>query len=83
VRRYKVNFTPDIVYGGASYDAVWGAQGSGIFAFSDLLGNHQLSIFTNLQFDLQNSNYALLMPTCLNALITASVLTTRRASWVF
>ncbi|MFQ3609396.1 MAG: DPP IV N-terminal domain-containing protein [Chloroherpetonaceae bacterium] len=59
VRRYKVNFTPDIVYGGASYDAVWGAQGSGIFAFSDLLGNHQLSVFTNLQFDLQNSNYGI------------------------
>lgn len=59
VRRYKVNFSPDIVYGGASYDAVWGAQGSGIFAFSDLLGNHQISVFTNLQFDLQNSNYGI------------------------
>jgi hypothetical protein len=59
VRRYKLNFTPDIVYGGASYDAVWGAQGSGIFSFSDLLGNHQISIFTNLQFDLQNSNYGI------------------------
>ncbi|MCS6988350.1 MAG: DPP IV N-terminal domain-containing protein [Chloroherpetonaceae bacterium] len=59
VRKYKVNFSPDIVYGGASYDAVWGAQGSGIFAFSDLLGNHQISVFTNLQFDLQNSNYGI------------------------
>ena len=59
VRRYKVNFTPDLIYGGASYDAIWGAQGSGIFAFSDLLGNHQLSVFTNLQFDLQNSNYGI------------------------
>jgi Tol biopolymer transport system component len=59
VKRYRVNFSPDIVYGGAGYDAVWGAQGSGIFAFSDLLGNHQLVLTTNLQFDLQNSNYGI------------------------
>ncbi|MFN3426994.1 MAG: peptidase MA family metallohydrolase [Candidatus Thermochlorobacter sp.] len=59
VKRYRLSFSPDIVYGGAGYDAIWGARGSGIFAFSDLLGNHQLSIFTNLQFDLQNSDYGI------------------------
>ncbi|MCS7212247.1 MAG: peptidase MA family metallohydrolase [Chloroherpetonaceae bacterium] len=59
VKRYRLSFTPDIVYGGAGYDAIWGARGSGIFAFSDLLGNHQISIFTNLQFDLQNSDYGI------------------------
>ncbi|MDX2129779.1 MAG: hypothetical protein SFU91_12165 [Chloroherpetonaceae bacterium] len=58
-RRYKLNFSPDIIYGGAGIDGIWGAQGSALFAFSDLLGDHQLSIFTNLQFDLQNSNYGL------------------------
>jgi WD40 repeat protein len=59
VKRYRLSFSPDIVYGGAGYDAIWGARGSGIFAFSDLLGNHQISIFTNLQIDLQNSDYGI------------------------
>ncbi len=59
VKKYRLNFSPDIVYGGAGYDAIWGARGSGIFAFSDLLGNHQLSLYTNLQFDLQNSDYGI------------------------
>jgi hypothetical protein len=59
VKRYRLSFSPDIVYGGAGYDAIWGARGSGVFAFSDLLGNHQLIIFTNLQFDLQNSDYGI------------------------
>lgn len=59
VRRYKLSFSPDIVYGGAGYSALYGAQGSAVFAFSDLLGNHQISVSTNLQLDLRNSNYGL------------------------
>ncbi|ACF15077.1 WD40 domain protein beta Propeller [Chloroherpeton thalassium ATCC 35110] len=59
VRKYKLSFTPDIVYGNAQYDALYGARGAAVFAFSDLMGDHNLTIFTNLQLDLQNSDYGL------------------------
>ncbi|MBC8044342.1 MAG: PD40 domain-containing protein [Rhizobacter sp.] len=59
VRKYKLSFSPDIVYGQAGYSAFYGAQGSAVFSFSDLLGNHQIFLSTNLQLDLRNSNYAL------------------------
>jgi len=59
VRKYKLSFTPDIVYGNAQYDALYGARGAAVFAFSDLMGDHNLTLFTNLQLDLQNSDYGL------------------------
>ncbi|NTW49214.1 MAG: hypothetical protein HGB19_05680, partial [Chlorobiales bacterium] len=51
VKPYKLSFSPDIIYGNAQYDALFGASGSALFSFSDLMGNHQIALFTNLQID--------------------------------
>ena len=59
VNKYKLNFSPDIVYGNAGYNTFYGIQGSTVMAFSDLLGNHQFYLLTNLLFDLKNSDYAI------------------------
>ena len=59
VNKYKLNFTPDIIYGNAGYDTFYGVTGSTIMAFSDLLGDHQIVFATNLLLDLKNSDYAL------------------------
>jgi len=59
VNKYKLNFSPDIVYGNAGYNTFYGVQGSTIMAFSDMLGNHQIYLLTNLLFDLKNSDYAI------------------------
>lgn len=59
VNKYKLSFSPDIVYGNAGYNTYYGVQGSTIMAFSDMLGNHQFYLLTNLLFDLKNSDYAL------------------------
>jgi Tol biopolymer transport system component len=59
VNKYKLNFTPDIVYGNAGYDTFYGVSGSTIMAFSDLMGDHQIVFATNLLLDLKNSDYAL------------------------
>ena len=59
VNKYKLNFSPDIIYGNAGYNTFYGVQGSTIMAFSDLLGNHQIVFVTNLLLDLKNSDYGL------------------------
>jgi Tol biopolymer transport system component len=59
VNKYKINFSPDIIYGNAGYNTFYGVQGSTIMAFSDMLGDHQFYLLLDLQFGLANSNYAL------------------------
>lgn len=59
INKYKLNFSPDIVYGNAGYNTFYGVEGSTVMAFSDMLGDHQIYILTNLLFDLKNSDYAL------------------------
>jgi Tol biopolymer transport system component len=59
VYKYKLNFSPDIIYGNAGYNTFYGVTGSTVMAFSDLLGNHQIVFVTNLLLDLKNSDYAL------------------------
>lgn len=56
-RKYKLNFSPDIVYGAAGYDALYGVQGITQMMFSDILGNHRIIVATNLLLDLRNSDY--------------------------
>ncbi|HTY38257.1 MAG TPA: biopolymer transporter Tol [Bacteroidota bacterium] len=58
-RKYKLNFTPDLVYGTAGYSTFYGIEGETIFAFSDMLGDHQIVLQTNLLLDLKNSDYGL------------------------
>ncbi len=57
--RYKLNFSPDLVYGTAAYSTFYGVEGSTVMAFSDMLGDHQIIFQTNLLLDLKNSDYGL------------------------
>ena len=57
VSDYKLRFSPDIVYGTAGYDVLYGAQGVTQMRFSDMLGNHRLALSTNLLVDLRNADY--------------------------
>ena len=56
-RKYKLTFSPDLVYGTAGYDVLYGVQGVTQMMFSDMLGNHQIFVATNLLIDLRNSDY--------------------------
>lgn len=58
-RKYKLNFTPDLIYGTAAYSTFYGVEGSTIMAFSDMMGDHQIIFLTNLLLDLKNSDYGL------------------------
>jgi len=57
VNPYKTKFTLDLIDSRAGYNTFWGFQGTTVFAFSDLLGNHQLMLGTELYIDLENSDY--------------------------
>ena len=59
VNRYKINFSPDIVYANAEYNTLYGLMGTTVLSFSDVLGNHRLVGVTSLQIDLKNSDYGL------------------------
>ncbi len=57
IKDYKLRFSPDIVYGTAGYDVLYGVQGITQMRFSDMIGYHRLTITTNLLIDLRNSDY--------------------------
>jgi hypothetical protein len=59
VNKYKLSFSPDLVYGNAGVNTFYGVMGTTEMAFSDMLGNHQIYFLTNLLGDLKNSDYAL------------------------
>ena len=59
VSKYKIKFSPDIIQGNAGYSQFFGVQGMTQIALSDVLGNHRINIYTNLFYDLKNSNYQL------------------------
>lgn len=59
VNKYKINFTPDIVYANAGYSTYYGLLGTTVLSFSDMLGDHRLIGMTSLQIDLKNSDYGL------------------------
>lgn len=56
-KEYKTRFTLDMVNSYASFNNVFGAQGMAMFAFSDILGNHQIYLGTEMVIDLQRSDY--------------------------
>lgn len=58
-KKYRLDFSPDLVYGTAGYDVLYGMQGVTQMMFSDMLGNHQIFVATNLLIDLRNSDYVL------------------------
>ncbi len=59
VNKYKVNFSPDIVYANAGYSTLYGLLGTTVLTFSDMLGNHRIVGVTSMQMDLKNSDYGL------------------------
>ncbi len=59
INKYKIKFSPDIIQGNAGYSQFFGVQGMTQIALSDVLGNHRINIYTNLFYDLKNSNYQL------------------------
>jgi len=56
-KAYKTRFTLDLVNGYASFNNVFGAQGMTMFAFSDILGDHQIYFGTEMVIDLKRSDY--------------------------
>ena len=56
-KRYKLSFSPDLVYGTAGVETLYGVQGVTQMVFSDMLGNHQIVVSTNLLIDLRTSDY--------------------------
>jgi len=56
---YKTNFSLDIVSGNMAFDNIFGAQGMTYFAWSDVLGDHRISVGTEMQLTLENSDYSL------------------------
>jgi len=59
VNRYKVNFSPDLIYANAGFSTLYGLLGTTVLSFSDVLGNHRLIGQTSLQVDIKNSDYGL------------------------
>ncbi|HDN58671.1 MAG TPA: hypothetical protein ENF20_01795 [Candidatus Marinimicrobia bacterium] len=57
IKKYKTKFTLDLVYSYAAYSNLWGAQGTTVFALSDILGNHRFIIGTEMYIDFENSDY--------------------------
>ncbi|MBN2781152.1 MAG: PD40 domain-containing protein [Candidatus Marinimicrobia bacterium] len=56
---YKTKFSLDLVDSYFGYSTFYGAQGQATFMFSDVMGDHQVYIGTDLYIDLKNSDYAL------------------------
>ncbi|OGU55615.1 MAG: biopolymer transporter Tol [Ignavibacteria bacterium RBG_13_36_8] len=59
VNKYKVSFSPDLIYANAGYSDLYGLLGTTVLLFSDIIGNHRLIGITSLQIDLKNSDYGL------------------------
>lgn len=56
-RDYKVKFSTDIIQATGGYSSFYGPQGVIQALFSDELGDHQILVATDLQLDLNNSDF--------------------------
>ncbi|MEE2876835.1 MAG: hypothetical protein VX822_03545 [Candidatus Neomarinimicrobiota bacterium] len=54
---YKTRFSLDLVSGQAMYSNLWGAMGTTVFAFSDILGDHRIYVGSEMVMNLENSDY--------------------------
>ncbi len=55
---YKTKFSVDLVNNQFAYSTFYGFQGQAVFVFSDMLGDHNIFIGTDLYIDLKNSDYS-------------------------
>jgi len=58
-KKYRLTFTPDFTYAGGALSTGYGVFALTQLVFSDLMGDHQIGIASNLVFDLRNSDYVL------------------------
>ncbi|CAG1769196.1 hypothetical protein BAC3_00115, partial [uncultured bacterium] len=58
VNKYKIKFSPDLIYSNANYSSFYGVQGIIQMAFSDVMGNHRIYAALSAVLDLKNSDYA-------------------------
>ena len=56
-KSYKTRFTLDLVSGNLQISNVFGTSGMTYFAFSDILGDHQIAFGTEMVLTLENSDY--------------------------
>ena len=54
---YKTRFTLDLISGNLQISNVFGTQGMTYFAFSDILGDHQIAFGTEMVLTLESSDY--------------------------
>ncbi|MCF7808042.1 MAG: hypothetical protein K9N38_05935 [Candidatus Marinimicrobia bacterium] len=59
VRKYKTQFTVDLVDAQAGYSNFFGVQGNALMVFSDIMGNHRVQFGFELYRDLENSDLIL------------------------
>jgi len=57
-RPYRLTFSTDVAYSPSVVASTYGTFAFTQFIISDLLGDHQLSLGTNFQTDLRNSDYS-------------------------
>jgi WD40 repeat protein len=55
-KKYKTKFTPDLVGGDLGYDTYYGFSGESYIAISDIFGDHNFYIYTNLGNFFDQSN---------------------------
>ncbi|MGF1670138.1 MAG: hypothetical protein ACFCU6_06800 [Balneolaceae bacterium] len=58
-RDYRLSFSPDFTFSAGQIDTRFGTSAFFVTTLSDLLGDHQIAIASNLQFDLRNSDYTI------------------------
>jgi len=56
-KKYRLKFTPDLVSGALSYDTFFGFRGQSFVMFSDIFGNHNFLLATDLINTIDQSNF--------------------------
>jgi hypothetical protein len=59
VKKYKVQFKPEIFAANAGFDTFYGVSGLAQFSLSDVMGDHRLSLLTSLNFSIEDSDFYL------------------------
>ncbi|MGE5693155.1 MAG: BamA/TamA family outer membrane protein [Candidatus Zixiibacteriota bacterium] len=58
-KKYSARFAPDVVAGGLSYDTFFGLRGQSILYVTDVMGDHQFFLATDLLNSIDQSNFQL------------------------
>ncbi|HXF49563.1 MAG TPA: BamA/TamA family outer membrane protein [Verrucomicrobiae bacterium] len=58
-KKYSPRFAPDVVAGGLSYDTFFGLRGQSILYVTDVMGDHQFFLATDLLNSIDQSNFQL------------------------